>query len=292
MVRVAFIASLQGFPEEWDTDTEDATRIANRAAAIVAAAAPVEVTVFDRTDYYGQGDVYVKARDDAIRWGADVIVNIHQDAGAPGARGFTVLYYDDLAFARVMDESMRRVLLPLGVPARPLMPRDGVAVLKLRESVLVEAGFYTSPADEAIGTEPYAQAIAQGTLAWLHLAHGVGMKEGMEEMTARIGAPIAKEHHYPDVWLKRYVTYWLHAQNRSKEEAVVVVAGCQRKEDGGSYFTIRLDWRLAPDGQKNSYDAFDLRAAIEAVVGAGKLDGLNVSVHSSVPITCVLREAD
>lgn len=168
-MKIAVAASLQGYPEEYDSDTEDATRIANRAANMLRKFYPTDqIEVFDRTDYPNAGDAYMKVKDDINKWGANIAVHVHQDAGAPGARGFTVIYKNSIDYAVIMNEAMKKVLKPLGVPAHSITPSDGIAVLKIAiPVVLVECGFYTSPYDEAIGTEPYAQSVALGVSNYL-----------------------------------------------------------------------------------------------------------------------------
>lgn len=122
------------------------------------------VKVFDREMYPGMGDCYNRVWRDINAWGAHYAVHIHQDAGPPGSRGFTVIYNHSRAFAAVMDAALKEVLTHYGVPARKPTYRTNIAVLNNAKmpAVLVECGFYTSPADEAVGTEPYARAIALG----------------------------------------------------------------------------------------------------------------------------------
>ena len=73
-MRIAIGASLQGYPEEYDTDTEDATRIANRTAEILRSKLPHSflVNVFDRTDYPGRGDCFLDMARDINAWGARI----------------------------------------------------------------------------------------------------------------------------------------------------------------------------------------------------------------------------
>lgn len=290
-MRIAIAASLQGFPEEWDTDTEDATRIANACANIVKAWYPsFPVEVFDRSDYLGQGDVFLKVKNDIERWGADISVHIHQDAGPPSARGFTVLYWRDLKFARIMGEAMYRVLNPLGVPFRGLMQRGNVAVLKASMPVvLVECGFYTSPADEAIGTMPYAQSVADGIRDFLQEAYGIGIEQGEEEimyLEAKLwvdpntGEPIldSNDHFIYNV-PNCYITWWLNVSYEGPDGTVADVevwANIQKGHVGTQGY--------GREKEVGNTNAGGLHVPIQGFCEGISGDWFEISIHSDKPV--------
>jgi hypothetical protein len=290
-MRIAIASSLQGYPEESSPgDPMDTRRLGRYVAEHLQALFPqIEIGLYDRDDVGGIADSYLALRDQLMAWGADISIHIHQDASSdPTARGWCILYYHAkaLSLANEIESAMRSIPSPF----RGVLKRKIAATTQPEISVLIEAGFYPSVKDELIGIVGWGDPIVAGAMNYLARHYGIYPQhqptEEDEDMAARVTSPVAGEHHFPDVWLEHFKTYYLHMQNRGKEEAHVIVSGCQRKEDGGSYFTIK-EMDLAPDGQANTYDAFDLKAA---ALAKGSYKSINVSVHSTQPITCVLRE--
>ena len=132
--------------------------------------------------------------------------------------------------------------------------------------------------------------------AWLPTLQAVVAKGGQEAqkeleefMQARTASPIATEHHFPDVWLDKFNTHYLHVQNRGKGEATVRCYAVLKAVDGGGYIDLLGDEpiRLAPDGQAGTYVDFNIGGRIKEKTQA---KSVTLSVHSYQPVVCVLRE--
>lgn len=183
-MKLAIISSLQGFPEEYDDDAVNTESICHALVSLLEGMYPShEINLLDRADYPGMGDAYNQSWKDANAWGADLVCHVHQDAGAEGARGFSVLFCHDMKLAAEIYEALLSLRKDYGIPDRGMSPRCGVAVLgnAQQPAVLVEAGFYTSPEDEAIGPGPWASAIALGIEGYVGRTWGIWPAEDKEE---------------------------------------------------------------------------------------------------------------
>jgi hypothetical protein len=199
------------------------------------------VKVFDRDMYPGGGDPITQLWHDINAWGAYCAVHVHQDAGGYG-RGYTTLYRKSKEFAYIMDKAFDEVVGPYDVPDRNLMyfTRAGVLNNANMPALISECGFYTSPEDEAIGVETYAQAIALavrrfappsakvaiasslqgppeecgGEVNTHNIAHRVA-EILLTEMTEEKGedmlpCPVQREHVFPDIWLETGTPFELY----------------------------------------------------------------------------------
>lgn len=295
MKIAAVTMSFQGPPEE-----PIAGRVAHFLAIELQEAYPNhEVKLFDRSMYLGLGDAFSKLARDIDAWsgGGGIAIHIHADAWKPGSFGFTTIYglENGHALANYIYISMAEILVPQkytkgnGIIRQP---KDTV-LNKKTPATIVEVGFYTNPRElDNLEHDWYcaivAHAIAIG--AEKYIARHLGIDPGEEaEMAARTSSDPKLEHHYPDVWFRKYRTEWLHMQNRGDETAAIRVSACLRPVDGGSYHTVK-ELTLPPDGMPNTYEAFDLRDLLVKQFPALKEESLNISVHATQPITCILRE--
>ncbi|MCX8014015.1 MAG: N-acetylmuramoyl-L-alanine amidase, partial [Rectinema sp.] len=170
-MKVAIASSLQGKPEESSPETPlDCYRLSAYIAEKIQALFPqVDVELWNRNDFPGKGDAYIEMREAIAAWGANVAVHIHQDAGgAPGARGWHVIYYHQEAIPLVNSLlwSMRSIPSPERYGGA-VKRTDVAAVKKPKISVLIEAGFYTSVEDEAIGVMGWGNPIVNGIARYL-----------------------------------------------------------------------------------------------------------------------------
>ncbi len=199
-MRIAIVSSGQGFPEESSPgDALDTRRIGKALAGILAEMYPAhQVNLLNRDDYGGTYDYYMDSWQDANEWGADLVVHIHQDAGA-GGRGFSVLYCHDMALASDIHTALLSLKKDYGVPDRGLSQRCGVAVLgnAAQPAALVECGFYTSPEDEALGPQVWARAVALGMESYIGTHLGIWPDEEEEEMIVDFERVETKEQDGP-----------------------------------------------------------------------------------------------
>jgi hypothetical protein len=169
-LRVAIANSLQGNPEENSPLTPvDCRRLSTYIYNLLADMFPqVEVELFNREDVGGTGDEYLPLRNKIVAWGADIAVHMHQDAGPEGARGWHIIYYHEeaLPLAYAIESYMDD--LPSPEKYGGVVPRDNVAAVKLPyKSVLIEAGFYTSAEDEALGIAGWGDPVVKGVSLYL-----------------------------------------------------------------------------------------------------------------------------
>ena len=109
-------------------------------------------------------------------------MHIHQDAGAErGARGWHVIYYwpDAATLVNELLAALARVPSPMRYGGA--VHRAIAATRTPRTSVLIEAGFYTSTEDEAIGVAGWGDAIVQGISRWLVRHRGIREKASRKE---------------------------------------------------------------------------------------------------------------
>ncbi len=251
-MKIAIASSLQGWPEETSPDTPlDTTRLARYVAENLQRQFPqVEVGLYDREKFPGQGDAYLELRDAICRWGADAAVHIHQDAGAPGARGWHILYYHDEALP--LATRLVAAMSSIPSPARlgGLQRRSDVAVLKRPPaSVLVEAGFYTSPEDEALGVQGWGDPIVRGIANYLIQHCHVAEKEGEEEEDMVDlewqSAPETGQGMFEGKAVDVYTAYgrgsdWLHVRiNRAEKRPFL--AFFNRNSDGAGFGPVALE---------------------------------------------------
>jgi len=187
-MKVAICASLQGVPEEFSPSTPvDCYRLAGRVYNLLAEHYPsVEFDLFNRDDFPGAGDAFSALIRAYMAWGAEVAVHIHQDAGGgAGARGWHVIYYNNASTTLVNELLATIAALPSPMRYGGAVCRDNVAAVKRPAvSVLVEAGFYTSAEDEAIGLDAWGEAIARGVGNYLERHRGISPGEEKENEMA------------------------------------------------------------------------------------------------------------
>lgn len=187
-MKIAICASLQGAPEEFSPSTPmDCYRLAGAVYNRIADMYPqVEFDLFNRDDFPGQGDAYIALRNAYMAWGAEIAVHIHQDAGGGvGARGWHIIYYHGESIGLCNELLYAISKLPSPMRYGGIVQRGNVAVLKKPlVSVLVEAGFYTSQEDEAIGIDAWADAIVRGIGNYLQHHWGLTpVEKGEDEMS-------------------------------------------------------------------------------------------------------------
>ena len=166
-MKIAISSSLQSFPEESSPgDPMDTQRLGIHIFTQLVSIFPqVSFGLFNRKDFPGMGDAYLALRDEVIKWGADAHVTIHQDAGG-GGRGWCILYRNQDAL--ILAKGILAAMKSIPSPCRGVQYRNDVAVLKKPlVSVLIEAGFYTSPEDEAIGVAGWGDPIVRGIANYL-----------------------------------------------------------------------------------------------------------------------------
>ena len=235
-------------------------------------------------------DRYVMAN----TFGADLFMSIHTNAA--GGRGVECLYgkpqYKPLA--RLAASRLHYVT---GWPLRRgdgtwYRPRVGVLRGSRMPAVLTECGFIDY-ADEAqdMSNPIWIDRVGKAHIDTACNYLGYSPQDGEEEdfMAARLSSPILKEHHFPDVWLEEFGTYWLHVQNRGMNQATVRCYAVLKASDGGSYIDLLGDSPivLAPDGEAGTYMDFNVGGRIREKTA---VNTVTLSVHSDQPIVCVLRE--
>lgn len=286
-MKIAIVSSLQGYPEETSPETPvDTTRIARHVAERLQAALPqVEVGLWDREDYPGQGDCYIRAREDVVRWGADIALHIHQDAYKPGMRGWCVLWRNQEA--RPLADYLAAAMRVIPSPFRGIIYRDDVAVLKApRCSVLVECGFYTSPEDEAIGVAGWGDPLVRGLLNYLRDKYHV-MPSKVEEVSLvpKIIVPQNTEmdgrrvYHVPafrrDWWLD------LGYEGPGEEEVVVWVnAQANDQKTGKKPPARRIVYKVPGTLHADKAPGVHIRPCVMA-----DPEWVVLSIHSPVPLT-------
>jgi len=290
--RLAVAASLQGWPEESSPETPtDATRIARyiggRLATLLRGIA--EVRIFDRAMYPGAGDCYLRLAEDIGRWGANAAAHIHQDAAAIPTRGWCVLWYwqEALPLANHLVAALRHVPSPF----RGLIRRTDVAVLKRRPtvSVLVECGFYTSPEDEAIGTEGWGEPVVQGILSWLSERGIVPVEKeeviGVPKVVIPQAAIMGDKHVYHVPCFHR--SWWLDMGYEGEGWADVEIWVNEQIDmpTGGKAAPIRLQYRVP--GTLNPDHAPGVHIRPLADVGL-RGEWVVLSIHSPVHMTILI----
>jgi len=217
-MKVAISSSLQGYPEESSPeDPLDTRRLGEYVANRLQLSFPqIEVDLYNRDDFPGMGDAYIALREAVVRWGADVHVTIHQDASIDHSiRGWHIIYYhaEALSLADELLSAMRWI--PSPVRYGGIVRRSNVAVLKRPPvTVLVEAGFYTNPEDEAIGVVGWGEPIVKGISNYLIRHQGIYPQE-KEEGDIMLPCPVQRNHVFPDIWQSHFATYYLHMKNES-----------------------------------------------------------------------------
>ncbi|MDY6796947.1 MAG: N-acetylmuramoyl-L-alanine amidase [Actinomycetota bacterium] len=263
------------------------------AAARMARERGIEVMLTRETDVFVAIDKRYKM---ANAWGAELFLSIHTNAA--GGRGIEVLYgkkkYRSLA-ADMAQRLSRATGWPLrqggtGVWYKP----SGVGVIKntTMPAILTENGFIDYAAENAaMDTDEWTEVIAKVHVDFACDFFGVSSGDGEEEelMAARTASPVQKEHHFPDVWLEEFGTYWLHVQNRGGTQATVKCYAVLKASDGGAYIDLLGDEpiKLAPDGQAGTYKDFNIGSRIREKTQA---KSVTLSVHADQPVVCVLRE--
>lgn len=236
-MKFAICSSLQGQPEEFSPSTPvDCYRLSGYVYNRIADMYPqAEFDLFNRDDFPGQGDNFIGVRNAIVSWGADFAVHIHQDAGGgAGARGWHVIYYhgEALSLANELVYAMRS--LPSPERYGGIVCRSNVAVLKApKVSVLVEAGFYTSAEDEAIGIDGWGDAIIHGISNYLQHHWGLAPEEEKEDEMVSKALTLQQEKQddmnvwvTSDAWLAmdgKPCRCYLNMHNESDDVATVYV---------------------------------------------------------------------
>jgi len=186
-MKLAVVSSLQGHPEETSPETPmDTTRLARYIAEYLQerfSPEELEVGLYSRETHPDlKGDAYIELRNRLVRWGADAAVHIHQDAGAErGARGWHVIYYWPDAATLVNELLAALAHVPSPMRYGGAVHRAIAATRAPRTSVLIEAGFYTSTEDEAIGVAGWGDAIVRGIANWLVRHRGCRERQKQKE---------------------------------------------------------------------------------------------------------------
>jgi len=181
-MRVAICSSLQGAPEEFSPATPvDCYRLSGYVYNRLVEMFPdADFDLFNRDNFIGMGDAYVALRNAVVAWGAQVAVHIHQDAGYAPWKGWHVIFTNEAAIGLADELAAAMMPLPSPVHGTGIAQRTGIAVLKRPAiTVLVEAGYFTSGEDEAIGIEGWGNAIVKGVSNYL--VHHWGLQPGQEE---------------------------------------------------------------------------------------------------------------
>ncbi|HPC28348.1 MAG TPA: hypothetical protein PKX17_06435 [Candidatus Methanomethylicus sp.] len=184
-MKIAICSSLQGSPEEFSDDALDCYRLSGYIYNRLADMFPtVDFDLFNRDDFPGQGDAYLQLINAYTQWGAGIAVHIHQDAGGGGgARGWHIIYANNASITLVNELVWALSQLPSPMRYGGAVCRNNVAAVKRPAiSVLIEAGFYTSAADEAIGIEGWGDAIVKGVSNYLIRHWGIAPGEEEDNM--------------------------------------------------------------------------------------------------------------
>lgn len=277
-MKIAIASSLQGPPEETSPgDPLDTQRLGEAVARRLADLYPhVEIDLLNREDFPGQGDAYLAVRRRIVQWGADIAVHIHQDASRSGGRGWSVLYCREeaLSLAKEITAAMRNVPSPF----RGIFRRCDVAVLKAPPvSVLVEAGFYTSPEDEAIGVDGWANPIVRGIMNYL--AHKCSIfpkpREEDEEMVdfEKQNAQERGQGSFAGRMVDVYQAYgrgsdWLHVRVNTPERRPYMV-----------FFVRNADARIFSAERASNGFAGDVVPLVSVFQGLGSGDYGWVTLH-------------
>lgn len=186
-VRGAVLTSLQGGLEESSPGDQMDTRRIGEGVAARLAGYGFQILLLNRDDYPAGGDQYLAAIKAAQAWGAQWVLNIHQDDwGRQSQSGWMVCHNPQIAGSYEYAVCMRD-MLAAAIPFGPSVPGglqarvpgvNGVAVLNYLTSILVECGYYRNSTDEQVaGLEQWVSALTVGTLDWLIRKRGLILRD-------------------------------------------------------------------------------------------------------------------